>query len=282
MIKTNIRQYFTWQRLLALLALTFLVAFSVVHSSNAQTFSEAYGSDKPLQKGMIVKLKKNDTTKVEAVTTDTADQMHGVVIGASDASVTLSASNAQNYVATTGHYDVLVDTQGGPISPGDFITISAVEGIGMKAGNNDAVIIGRALAGFDGKSGVVSTTDLVDNQKHTQTIAIGRISLDIGVAKNPLLKATQTNVPEFLKKAATSLAGKPVSAVRIYTSIIVFFISTAIAASLMYGGIRSGVISIGRNPLSKKSIVRTMLQIVVTGLTIFITGIFGVYLLLKI
>jgi hypothetical protein len=50
----------------------------------------------------------------------------------------------------------------------------------------------------------------------------------------------------------------------------------------MYGGIRNGLISIGRNPLSKKSIVRGMIQVILTALTIFLLGIFGVYLLLRI
>ncbi|GAC1388167.1 MAG: hypothetical protein NVS1B7_7330 [Candidatus Saccharimonadales bacterium] len=250
--------------------------------SSAQTFSQSYGSDKPLQRGLIVKLKKNDTTKVEPVTLDTATQTFGVTIGATDAAVTLSSTNAPNYVATNGHYDVLVNTQNGRITPGEYITISAIEGIGMRAGTDNQIVIGRALAGFDGKTGVVSTTDVVDSNKHNQTIAIGRISVDIGVAKNPLLKATQTNVPEFLKKASESIAGKPVSAVRAYVSLVVFIAGTAIAAALMYGGVRSGITSIGRNPLSKKSIIRSMLQVILTGLIIFITGIFGVYLLLKI
>ena len=282
MLKIKIKQYLTWQRLLALVALSLLVVFGYTHQSSAQTFSQGYGSDKPIQRGMIVKLKKNDTTKVEPVTLDTAEQMYGVTIGASDASVALTNSTSQNYVATSGHYDVLVNTQNGKISPGDFITISALEGVGMKASSSDAYVVGRALAGFDGKSLVVGTTDLVDSQKHQQTVAIGRVNVDLGVAKNPLLKATQPNVPEALRRAATSIAGKSVSAVRIYTGLVVFFVSTAIALSLMYGGIRSGVISIGRNPLSKKSIVRTMFQVIITGLIVFISGVFGVYLLLKI
>src|SRR5580658_776009 len=124
MIKTKIRQYISWQRLLALAALTALIVVSIVHTTSAQTFSETYGSTQPLQIGMIVQLDKTDTTKVQPVTQATASQMYGVVIGATDAAVTLQTANAQNYVAASGHYDVLVDTQNGPILPGSFITIS--------------------------------------------------------------------------------------------------------------------------------------------------------------
>jgi hypothetical protein len=282
MIKTKIKQYLSWQRVFAFLTLSFLIGLSLTHHTIAQTFSQGYGSDKPLQRGMIVKLKKNDTTKVEPATVDTADQTYGVTVSANDASVTLSTDGQQNFVATTGKYEVLVNDQNGPISPGDYITISSIEGMGMKAGSSQSVVIGRALDGFDGKTNVVSTAEIEDSEKHKQTVHISRVKLDIGVAKNPLLKATQTNVPEFLRQVSVTVAGKPVSATRIYTGILIFVLSTIISGTLMFSGIRSGVISIGRNPLSKKSIIRTMFQVILTGLIVFIAGLFGVYLLLKI
>ena len=55
----------------------------------------------------------------------------------------------------------------------------------------------------------------------------------------------------------------------------------AIAGSLLYSGIRSSVISIGRNPLSKESITKSLLQIILTSIIIFLIGLFGVYLLLR-
>ncbi len=107
------------------------------------------------------------------------------------------------------------------------------------------------------------------------------MQVDIGVAKNPLLKATEPNLPNALRKAAATIAGKPVDAVRVYISILVFGITTVVAGSLLYGGVRSALISIGRNPLSKKSIIRGMIQVVITGLMVFISGVFGVYLILR-
>ena len=129
MIKTKIRQYISWQRILALSALLFLIGFSFTHHTSAQTFSTGYGSDTPLQRGMIVEIKKSDTTKVEPVSLSTIDQIDGVIVDATDASVTLGTTNQQNYVATTGQYDVLVSNQNGPIAAGDYITVSALDGI---------------------------------------------------------------------------------------------------------------------------------------------------------
>ncbi|HSX46696.1 MAG TPA: hypothetical protein VLF87_01765 [Patescibacteria group bacterium] len=281
MFKTKMKQYLTWQRLLALTGLGVLIAMSLSHSLSAQAVTEGYNADSVLQRGMIVAIKKDDNTKVEPVSGDKADQMHGVIVNANDAPVTLSNDGQRVFVATTGHYDVLVSTQMGTVASGDFITVSAIAGIGMKAGTADQYIIGRAIGNFDGSKDVVSTTQLKDSDGATKQVSIGRVSVDIGVAKNPLLKASEPNVPQFLQKAAAAIAGKPVNAVRIYLGILIFLITTIIAASLLYGGVRSALISIGRNPLSKKTIIRGMIQVIITGMIVFLIGVFGVYLILR-
>ncbi len=281
MFKTKIKQFISVQRLLALCSLALLIMASMTHPLGAQAVTEGFNADSTLQRGMIVRLKKDDASKVEAVASDDAEHMHGVVVSASDAPVTLSSDGQKVFVATAGHYDVLVSTQNGSIETGDYIAVSALAGIGMKAGTREHYVIGRALNGFGGNKNPISTTEVKDSTGTTHKVTIGRVSLDIGIAKNPLLKADEPNLPSVLQRAAETIAGKPVNAVRVYVGIIVFGIATTVAAILMYGGIKSGIISIGRNPLSKKSIIRGMLQVIVTGLIVFITGVFGVYLILR-
>lgn len=282
MINTKIRQYITFPKLFAFGGLVLLVAVSLQHPLSAQTVTQGYGSDTQLQRGLLVQIKKSDATKVELVSQSTMDQMHGVIVDANDAPVTLSADGQKVFVATTGHFDVLVSNQNGAVSVGDYITVSAIDGVGMKAGSDEPIIIGRALASYDGKSGNISSTEVKDSTGRKKSVSIGRIQVDIGVARNPLLKGTEPNLPEILRKASEAIAGKAVNPARVYVGVIVFIISTVVAGSLLYGGVRSGIISIGRNPLSKKSIIRGMLQVIITGLIIFISGLFGVYLLLKI
>ncbi len=282
MLKTKIRHYFSWQRIAAFLSLVFLIVVSMQHPLNAQAVTEGYNADLSLQRGMIVMLKKDDPTKVELVTTETGEQMRGVVVAANDAPLTLANAGQRVFVATNGRYDVLVSTQNGPVKAGDYITASAVSGIGMKASEKEAYIIGRAITDFDGKKDVIGNNDVKDSDNNKISVSIGRVQMDVGVAKNPLLKATEPNVPAVLMKVATSIAGRPVNPFRVYMGVLVFGICTVVAGILMYGGVRSGLISIGRNPLSKKSIIRSMFQVIITGLIVFITGVFGVYLILRV
>ncbi len=281
MSKTKIKQLISWQRLSAILALIFLVLLSSGSLLFAQAVTQGFGSDTDLQKGMVVQLVKEDTSKVEPVNLESIEQMYGVVVDANDAPVTLSNEGRKIFVATVGPFDVLVSNQNGPISPSDYLTISSVEGVAMKAGDSQPIVVGRALEGFDGSSDVVGSTSVTDNLGATKDVKFARISADISVSRNPLLRGETANVPEFLKKASEAVAGKPVAATRIYLAVFVFLVSTIAAGSLLYAGVRNGLISIGRNPLSKKSIIRGMFQVILTGLIIFITGLFAVYLLLK-
>lgn len=281
MSKTKIKQLISWHRLVALALLAFLVFLSSSGILLAQAVTQGYSSDAPMQRGIIVKLVKADTTKVEPLSAETIEEMYGVVVDANDAPVTLSNEGKKVFVATSSPFEVLVNDQNGPVSPGDYVTISALQGVGMKAGNTQPMVVGRALTGFDGNTNVIGTTEVTDSAGTKKQVHIGRLNADISISRNPLLKGETPNVPEFLRRATEAVAGKPVNAARMYLAVFVFAVTTIAAGSLMYASVRNGLISIGRNPLSKKSIIRSMFQVIVTGLIIFIAGVFGVYLLLK-
>ncbi len=274
MIKTKIK------RILAAIGLGLLLAARLSYSVPAQTVTQAYNADQQLERGMIVRQKKDEPTKVEPLTGDTADKMHGVVVNPNDAPVTLSAEGRTFFVATGGHFEMLVSNQNGPIGPGDYVSISALPGIGMKADQNQPVIAGKALGSFDGTANTVSKIELKD-AGGSRSVSVGRMEVDIDISRNPLQKATDSNLPGILKKVSEAIANKPVNAPRVYLSLSVFVATALVSGSILYAGVRSSITAIGRNPLSKKSITRSLIQVILTSLIIFISGTFGVYLLLK-
>lgn len=252
-------------------------------TSVTQSVTQGYGTDSTLQNGMIVKLKDNDATKVEPVTTDTMDKMQGVVVAANDAALALSDSNnkGQVFVASFGRYSTLVTNQNGPIKTGDYVTVSSIDGIGMKAGSSEPVVLGKAAGNFDGTSNVVGSTTLTDSTGKHLEVSIGRIPVDVLISRNPLQKNIADNLPGFLRKVSESIANKPVSSVRVYISLTVLVVTAFIAGGMLYAGVRGGLISIGRNPLAKKTINRSIIQVIITSVIVFIIGLFGVYLLLR-
>ncbi len=272
-----------YKRLMGLVLLILSAVAVSVFSVQAQEVTQGYASDQQLQKGLIVRVKQGDSSKVEALKSSDINAMYGVVVSANDSPVNLTnnSGGTQVYVAASGQYDVLVSTQNGGIKVGDYLTISAIDGVGMKAGDSQTFVIGKALKAFNGRSGAESSTTLRDVAGNKTIVSLARIPVAVEVARNPGLKVTISNLPGFLQKAAQSVAQKPVSDNRIYIALAVLIASVVIAGSLLYAGVRSGIIAVGRNPLAKNSIAKSLLQVSLTALIILFLGVFAVYLLLK-
>jgi len=129
---------------------------------------------------------------------------------------------------------------------------------------------------------VLGTTVLKDvNGNTNQTVKLGSVPVTIDIKKNPNDKSTKSDLPEFLQRLGQQIAEKEVSPIRIYLSLGITLISILAAIAILYSGVRNGVISIGRNPMSKKSIFRALLEVILTSILILIIGLFAVYLLLR-
>lgn len=245
---------------------------------------QGYATDTPLDNGTIVQLTGKDAKQVKVATQAELQNMFGVTVDRNRLPVTISNENVKNevFVAASGTYDVLVSTQSGAIASGDYVTLSSVNGVAMKAGTEEKTVFGRANAAFDGKGVTLGTTTLKDSTgKDNKTVSIGMIPVTIDIKKNPNDKSTKVQVPEILERVGQAIAEKEVSPIRIYLSMAITAISLVAAIAVMYSGVRSGVISIGRNPMSKKSIFRALLEVILTSVLILIIGLFAVYLLLK-
>lgn len=281
MTKINIQPFkniFPRQLILAFVGFLLLAIVGGVGTLSAQAVTKGYGSDEKLQRGMMVAVKKDDTSKVEAINKDSLDRLKGVVVEANDSPITLSNEKEKVFVSTAGNNEVLISDENGPIQQGDYISISSLAGVGMKVGEDQSIVLGRALGKFEGKDDSIGTTAGTSGK----TVHFGRIQVAISINRNPLVKTAEgDDVPGFLKKIGTAIVDKPVSSVRLYLALVVFVATSIITGIIVYAGVRNTLISIGRNPLSKKTIYRGLVQIILMGLIIFITGLFGVYLLLK-
>jgi hypothetical protein len=247
---------------------------------------QLYSAASPLQIGIIVQLAKGSSTLVTPGVQTDLSEMYGVVVDPNSLPLSITDSNLTNqtYVATTGTYDVLVNTENGTIQAGDYITESAVDGVAMKAGTfaDQKTVLGRAVSGFDGKANVIDTTTIKKtNGGSASTVQIGIIPVSIDIQPNPNYESTQSNLPPWLTKLGQQIAQKSVSPIRIYLSIAITGLCVSIALITLYSGVRNAMIAVGRNPLSKKSIFRGLLEVILTGFLILIIGLFAVYLLLK-
>lgn len=239
----------------------------------ADDVARGFAAKGHLETGWVVALSKDKQGTVEAAPPNDSSRIYGVVIDPNDAPVTLNRqSGDQVFVATSGTYPVLTSTQRGSIKPGDFLSISSTSGIAALADYEQSSIVGRAAAAFDGKSGALSSGN---------GYAVGRINVNIEPRKNPLVK-NDIAIPSFLRKIGEAVAGKPVSALRIYVALAILFTAVVLATTLLWASVKGGMIAMGRNPLNRAGIMNSMFRVVTAASVIFIVGLFGVYLLLRI
>lgn len=270
---------------IACMAVTLVVVSPVVSAANYGGGSvQGYAGATPLDNGTIVQLTGKDANSVKIAEQSELQNMFGVTVDRNQLPLTLSSGKLKNevFVAVSGTYNVLVSTQGGSIAVGDYVTLSSLNGVAMKASTDQKTVFGRANEAFDGKGIVLGSATLKDKTSGTdQKVTLGSIPVTVDIKHNPNDKSTKSKLPEFLQRVGLAIAEKEVSPIRIYLSMAIAAISIIAAIAILSSGVRNSVISIGRNPMSKKSIFRALIQVILTSLVILIIGLFAVYLLLR-
>ncbi len=112
----------------------------------AEFFTVSSKIRKP-EPGDLVAISKDDPQTFELTTSAYQSLLVGAI--SENPSVFLNTPEAGDPVALTGRVKVKVNMEGGKIVPGDPITSSSSQGIGMKA-NSDGMVLGYALEAFDG------------------------------------------------------------------------------------------------------------------------------------
>jgi hypothetical protein len=209
--------------------------------------------------GALVSFEANDAKSVELATTETVGRLAGIV----DITplVSIADKSQKVPVVLTGTASVLVSDINGAVKSGDKITISPISGVGMKA-TADTQIVGTAQSDF--KISDTKTVNITDLKGNKHSVHIGRIPLRVGIA---YYRAPGSDyLPPFIQNIANSVAGRPVSLIRIAICVILLFAGFVTAVSLVYAGARSAMTGLGRNPLAASSIRKGLYQ------TIFISG----------
>lgn len=275
-------------RIIASLGLIIGVAITLSSQAFAVNYGggsvQGYAAEAPLDNGTIVQLEGTGSNRVKVATQAQLQNMFGVTVDRTQLLLVSSNPALSNevFVAVSGTYNLLVSTQGGPIAVGDYLTISSINGVAMKASTAQTTVFGRAAAAFDGKGVTLGTSPLKDSTGNTsQTVTLGLIPVAINIQHNPNVISTKQDLPDFLQRLGQQIAEKQVDPIRIYLSMAITAASIITAIVMLYAGVRNSLISIGRNPMSRKSVFRALLEVILTSILILTIGLSAVYLLLK-
>ena len=242
------------------------------------SLSQGFATATPIATGSLVSLDPKSSGSVVVADLNNAARLFGVAVAPASADISLGSGDGQIQVATTGSAATLVSTAGGNIKVGDAIAVSSVAGVGQKAVGKSRVI-GTAQADFAGGDG--STRRTVDTGSGNKEVFIGQVPIVIAVTTYIKEDSQTYTVPNWLQRYANVLAGgRDVSPVRIIIAALILLVSLISVTVLLYAAVRNSIISIGRNPLSRGSVFKGLIQVVVVAAIILGVAIGAMFLII--
>lgn len=266
-----------WLFFLSTALLLYCCTLMTVPVLGAGSISQGFkADDQGIEVGALVTHQAGKKTTLKLANTSQDNQLVGVV--GEKPLLELSGDGQEVQVVVSGSTQTFVSNINGNVKAGDRIAASPISGVGMKA-TEDTQVVGTAQA--DLESTDTSTQTVTDRNGKKETIRLGLlpVQIDVGYYVAPKDKLA-TFLPGFLQALANNTAGKNVSSLRILISTLALLLGFITSAIILYSSVRSGIISIGRNPLARTVLLRGLFEILLTAGGILIITAIIVYLIL--
>lgn len=208
---------------------------------------------------------------------DQGRQVLGVVSAAADGALDPGTVG----VVSSGIVSVLVSDIAGPIKSGDPVTVSPINGIGMKASPPNW-IIGIAQADFETSANktVQQTVDIGTND--TKTVLIKELPLLLSVSYySPGDTRGQNGFIAPVSDILESLSGRSVSTNRTIVALLVFAIAIIFLVTLVYSAVKNSLTAIGRNPLAGSRISGELIRVLVTAIGVIVVTLVAIYAIVQ-
>jgi hypothetical protein len=237
--------------------------------------SKVYAQDEPTSAGVAVSMQVNNTNLKDGDILCTASDgskpcdseysvaMNGVYV--QNPAVMLANTKLDSSVpaVSSGKVYVRVATTNGSIKRGDFVTSSAIPGVGEKA-DKSGNILGVALE------------DYVAADKTT----VGRILVSMDIRPAIIATSARSNLIEALKQGLLAPTLTPLSSLRYVLAIMVAMAAFILGFTYFGKVAKSGVEAMGRNPLAGKTIQFTVMVNLFLTVAIMAGGLLLAYVIL--
>jgi len=266
---------------LIILTLVIMVSFLISAVNGyaiTESISNAYKAATSIKSGSIVSLDSTKQNEVVAANTNNQQRLVGVTVSSQQSLLAVNDVSSTTQVVSSGIADTLVSTINGSISIGTQIAVSPLSGVGENA-NSDGKIVGIAEASFNSSTSGAVAQNVYDTNKQLHKIYVGYVPVLIAISNNPSTTANSGFINSF-RNLVSNIAGHTISNTSLLLVSIITIIAVISIIVLIYGAITGGLISIGRNPLARGSILASLGQIFLMVLTIAIISIIIIYFIL--
>ena len=240
-------------------------------SASSANISHSYRATSSIANGSIVSLDSSQSGYVQPANADNGSRLLGVAVSSTDSLLAVDPTAGAVQVATSGSVNTLVSTINGNINVGDQVAVSAFDGVGMKT-LLGAHVIGVAQTAFSASSSGATAQQVTNKSGQKSSVQLGYVRISIAIGTDTS-SGGNANV-SGLQKIAKSLTGHTISNTRIIISLAIAIVALLVLIILIYASIYGSIISIGRNPLAKYAVFRTLGVVLLMAL--LTTGIAGV------
>lgn len=254
--------------------------FSATVAQAKSTTSQGFKTNQSVSEGAVVCRNKDDAQLVEMSTLDNRDRILGVAVKADESLVVLNDGSSRIQVVSSGLTEAQVSTSNGEIVPGDALSVSPISGVAVKA-ITSGKIIGIAQDSFTEEPGTGKTqVSLKDSKGKTTTVQVGSILVNVGVVDWAPTNEPNSPFLNGLRSMLGGAVGKPVSNAQALLCFAIIVLAILASATILYSAVSSSIHSIGRNPLSKTIIRRSLVVMIILVVVIIIGAGAAVYLIL--
>lgn len=181
--------------------------------------------------------------------------MYGVVAAEPALSFRHDDDESLHLVFQRGNTLIKITSENGDIIVGDLVTSSSTPGVAQKATLN-GYALGMAL----------------EDYSNSDTTAIGEVFIALNIHPIASAVTSRSNIIGSLRQALSAPVISPLATFRYLLAFLIVLISFSFGFLYFGRVIKSGVDAIGRNPLAKDIIQRTVLLNIVITLVIVFTG----------
>ena len=224
--------------------------------------------------------------------TDTDFSLGTVIAFDSDGKPVTALFNTFNYVgvvsgkgqgtidvANSGTVNVLVSDADGSVVAGSHIGLSIYAGIGT-LWQTDRKMIGIVVKTIDATSSDWHPVKIKDKSGAERTIRIAQVPVQL-IQDTGTGSSAGGGLVGSIQQVANNLVGHSVAIWQVIASLITGLGSLILAFGLLFSSGRESFLSLGRNPLASKVILRGMWRIVAVSITIMVLGLAITYLILR-
>lgn len=262
-----------------LLVLGFVVLLSTFLPFTVRAASQSYATrDKTITKGMAVAVisqpgsSGGTTSYVQKSSVKDADKTVGVVVNLGDNLVTSVSGDYQIFVASSGEALVYVTNLNGAVKKGDLLAPSPLEGVLMRASDGTPGILGAAMDDFSAQEAQTVSV------RGSEAVKIASLHINMDVKFATSSAGVQQSL---LERLGQSVAHRQVNSLQAFIGLAILILLIVVEGGIVYAAISSSILSLGRNPLAKRTIMRGLLQASLLVLAVLAVGIASIYLVLR-